>query len=89
MKLPYREKIRQICNNTLSFYRYKRDQREVLDSSMMKSPEYMLKYKQDMENMNVILRVQYLGENSLTEKEQEIYERLKEIRRLNNHNQLD
>ena len=40
MKLPYSMKIKQICAHMSAFYRYKRDQREMLDFSVMKSKEY-------------------------------------------------
>ena len=69
MKLPYRERIRQICNNQIAFHRYKRDQREVLDYSLYKNPEYIKKKDEEFENSNVLLRLQCLGEKSLSEKE--------------------
>ncbi len=49
-RLPYKEKIRQICNNLSAFYRYKWDQRLVLDHSLIKSPEYKLNKEEEFEN---------------------------------------
>eukprot|EP00347_Sterkiella_histriomuscorum_P021422 403334032 len=83
MRLPYKEKIRQICNNFHAFYRYKKDQRDVLDQSLLRNKEYLEQCLQNEEYLRVLMRVQYIGENSLNEKEQAIYEKLKEIRRMN------
>lgn len=40
VRLPYSMKIKQICSNMTAFFRYKRDQRETLDFSLVKSKEY-------------------------------------------------
>lgn len=69
MKLPYKEKIRQICNNKQAFYRYKRDQREVLDYSIYKNADYIKQKTEEVENSQVLLRLQYLGDKSLSQKE--------------------
>lgn len=40
-KLPYHLKIKQICASVSAFQRYKRDQRELLDFSILKSKDYI------------------------------------------------
>jgi hypothetical protein len=40
-KLPYHLKIEQICASVSAFQRYKRDQRELLDFSILKSKDYI------------------------------------------------
>jgi hypothetical protein len=40
-KLPYHLKIEQICASVSAFQRYKRDQRELLDFSILKSKDYL------------------------------------------------
>lgn len=75
-KLPYREKIRQICNVSTAFYSYKKDQRQILDFSITKSPEYIKQKQENFENLKKLLRYQYLGEGKLSEQELKRLERL-------------
>lgn len=77
MKLPYREKIRQICNNMKAFYRYKQNQREVLDQSLFRSGAFQKRTLQNQENLKLILKVEYMGEEILNEEEKVKYEKLK------------
>ncbi|CDW81687.1 UNKNOWN [Stylonychia lemnae] len=83
MRLPYREKIRQICNNFSAFYRYKKDQREILDQNLLKNSEYVETNMMNEEYLRVLMRVQYIGEHSLTEQEQILFRKLKDLRKLN------
>lgn len=55
-KLPYKEKIQQICNSLSAFHRYKRDQREVLDFSNVKNPEFINAQIDEFENLKTLLR---------------------------------
>jgi hypothetical protein len=41
LKLPFNLKIRQIGTSVEVFYRYKKDQRELLDFSVLKSKDYI------------------------------------------------
>lgn len=47
MKLPYSMKIKQICAHLTAFHRYKRDQRETLDFSLIKSKDYLDKKNEE------------------------------------------
>jgi hypothetical protein len=74
------------------FYRYKRDQRELLDFSVLKSKEYIDKQKSDFMDLRVLLNVDVFGENSLSKEEYNIFNNLmgKEvIETLYNKNPVD
>ena len=75
-KLPYSMKIKQICSSISAFHRYKRDQRDVLDFSIMKSKEYQEEQQNHFLNMRILVRAECFGEKSLTEKERIRYEQL-------------
>ena len=81
-KLPFKEKIRLIFNDLSAFHRYKRDHRDTMDFSVIKSPEYIRKQRQDYKEFMVFAKIKHLNDESLlTEEEQQIYEKQKEAMR--------
>ncbi|CDW81148.1 UNKNOWN [Stylonychia lemnae] len=75
---PYREKIRQICQDISVFYQYKRDQRDILDSSVLKNPEYLKRKKEEFIKMKTLFTAEYLGIDKLTSSERELFLKLQE-----------
>ena len=55
MKLPYSMKIKQICAHFAAFYRYKKDQREILDFSLVKSKEYIDQKNEEFQDLKVFM----------------------------------
>lgn len=75
-KLPYSRRIQQICANETAFHRYKRDQREMLEYSKMKSKEYIERQKNEFFDVKVIMKAGCFGEESLDPREKERYEEM-------------
>lgn len=80
-KLPYGEKIRQICNNATAFHRYKKDRRVMLDYSKLKDPEYIKHMEEDFQNTKVELTALYLGEGMLSMAERKRLERINYLKK--------
>jgi hypothetical protein len=76
MSLPYYMKIKQICANMTAFFRYKRDQRETLDFSLMKSKEFIDAENEKFLDIKVFTKVDFFGESSLTPDESKRFENL-------------
>lgn len=75
-KMPYSMKIKQICAHMSAFYNYKKDQREMLDFSVVKSKEYQDQQKLQFLDLKVFIKVDLFGEKSLTPEEAAHFERL-------------
>lgn len=65
-KLPYSMKIKQICAQMTAFYRYKRDQRETLDFSLLKNKDYIDMKNNEFQDLKVFMKVECFGEEGLT-----------------------
>ncbi len=62
-----------------AFYNYKKDQREMLEFSVVKSKEYNDEQKRQFLDLKVFIKVDLFGEASLTPEESAHYEKLMEI----------
>jgi hypothetical protein len=80
-KLPYGEKIRQICNNHSAFHRYKKDRRVMLDFSKLKDPELIRLKEEEFLNTKVELTALYLGEDVLSTEEKKRLERIIQLKK--------
>lgn len=76
MKLPYSMKIKQICAHLAAFYRYKKDQREILDFSLLKSKEFQEMQNNYFMDLKVLTKAECFGEKSLTPEEYQVYDKL-------------
>ena len=65
-KLPFNEKIRQLGNNWKLFYRYKRDQRLVLDFSLTKNPDVLKEKEKNYLKLRLQLMLQVMGPDALS-----------------------
>lgn len=59
-------KIKQICAHLSAFHRYKRDQREILDFSLLKNKDFIENQNNLFLDLKVFLKVECFGEKSLS-----------------------
>eukprot|EP00347_Sterkiella_histriomuscorum_P011639 403371682 len=90
--LPYKEKIRQICQDSTVFYTYKKDRREMMDQSILKHPEYLRSKREEFFEMKTLLTAQYLGVDKLSKQELELFRQIQlqmHLEETENQDELD
>ncbi len=55
-------KIKQICANMTAFFRYKKDQRETLDFSLIKNKDFIEQENEKFLDLKVFMKVDCFGE---------------------------